>query len=154
MSSKLSGCIEPQQRAHRAAVELEHAERVAARQQLVGRRVVERAGPRARRSSPRLSLMLSSASSMIGEVAQPQEVHLEQAERLARRVVELGDDRAVLLAAHDRDEVDQRLARHDHAGRVHAPLALEVLEPARGVDDLASRRGRTRSSARNSPPSP
>ena len=30
--------------------------------------------------------------------------------------------------------VDQRLAGHDHAGGVHAPLPLEVLEAARGVD--------------------
>jgi hypothetical protein len=34
------------------------------------------------------------------EVAQAQEVHLDQAEALAARVVELGDDRAVLLALH------------------------------------------------------
>ena len=27
-------------------------------------------------------------------------------------------------------------ARHDHAGRVHAPLALEALQAPRGVDDL------------------
>ena len=69
------------------------------------------------------------------EVAQPEEVHLDEAEGLARRVVELRDDLAVLLPPHDRDDVDQRLARHDDAGGVHAPLALEVLEPDRGVED-------------------
>ena len=69
------------------------------------------------------------------EVAQPQEVHLDEAERLARRVVELRDDLAVLLALHDRDDVDQRIARHDDAGRVHTPLALQVLEPERRLED-------------------
>ena len=67
------------------------------------------------------------------EVPQAEEVHLDQPERLARRVVELGDDRAVLLAAHDRDDVDQRLGRHDHAGRVHPPLPLQTLQVAGGV---------------------
>ena len=41
---------------------------------------------------------------------------------------------AVGLALHDRDQVEQRLAGHDHAGRVHAPLPLEALEADRGVD--------------------
>jgi hypothetical protein len=78
-----------------------------------------------------------------GEVAQAEEVHLQQAERLAGTHVELGDDRAVLLAAVDRDDVEQRLAAQDDAGGVHAPLALEPLEPAGGVDDcLASGRSR------------
>ena len=70
-----------------------------------------------------------------GEVAQPQEVHLDQAEVLAGRVVELGDHRAVGGPLEQRDDVEQRLARHDHAGRVHAPLALEALDADRGVDD-------------------
>src|SRR3546814_18092381 len=47
----------------------------------------------------------------------------------------LRDDLAVLLAPHDRDDVDERFARHDHARRVHAPLALEVLETDGGVED-------------------
>ena len=72
-----------------------------------------------------------------GQVAQAQEVHLEQAEGLAGPHVQLGDDRAVLLAAHDRDDVEQRLGRQDHAGRVDAPLPAQALEPTGGVDDLA-----------------
>ena len=55
--------------------------------------------------------MLLEAVVEDGEVAQAEEVHLEQAERLARAHVELGDDRAVLLAPLDRDDVEQRLAR-------------------------------------------
>jgi hypothetical protein len=70
-----------------------------------------------------------------GQVAQAVEVHLEQAEGLAGAHVQLGDDRAVLLAALDRDDVQQRLGAQDDAGRVHAPLPLEALQAAGGVDD-------------------
>ncbi len=70
-----------------------------------------------------------------GEVSKPQEVHLDQAQRLARRIVELRDDLSVLLALHDRDDVEQRLGRHDHAGRVHTPLSLQPLEPESAVED-------------------
>src|SRR6266699_463273 len=69
--------------------------------------------------------------------AQAKEVHLEQAQVRAGRVVGLGNDRAVGLPLPDRDVIDDRLAAHDHAGRVHARLADQPLEPARGVDDLA-----------------
>ena len=72
------------------------------------------------------------------EVAQAEEVHLEQAEGLADTHVELRDDRAVLVAAPDRDDVEQRLAAQDDAGGVHARLALEALEALRRVDDLAN----------------
>ncbi len=71
-----------------------------------------------------------------GEVAQAEEVHLEQPERLAGRVVELGDDRAVLLAPDQRQHVEQRLPRQDDRARVHPPLPLQVLELAGGVEDL------------------
>ena len=87
------------------------------------------------RVSPRLRLDVGQGVVDDGEVAQAEEVHLQQAERLARRVVELGDDRAVLLPLHDRDRVDQRLARHDHRAGVHAPLPLEPLEALCGLDD-------------------
>ncbi len=125
----------PQQRPHRPAVELEHPERVAAGQQLVGRLVVQL-------EPLQLDLLAPVGPDpgdrvlQHGEVAQAQEVHLEQAEILAGRVVELGDDGAVGLALPDRDVVDERLAAHDHPGRVHASLADQPLQAARGVDDL------------------
>ena len=87
-------------------------------------------------SMPRLALHAVDRVVQHGEVAQPEEVHLEQAERLARRVVELGDDRAVGLPLPHRDVVDDRLAAHDHASRVHAGLADQPLQAAGGVDDL------------------
>ncbi len=128
------GAHAAQQGAHRAAVELEDAEGVAALEQVVGRRVGE------------LELLEDHRLAAVGldvlqgvvedrEVAQPQEVHLDEAEVLAGRVVELRDHRAVGGPLQQRDHVDQRLAGHDHAGRVHAPLALEPLDAHRGVDD-------------------
>ena len=88
-------------------------------------------------SVPRLDLHAADRVVQHGQVAQAEEVHLEQAERLAGRVVELGDDRAVGLPLPDRHMVDDRLTAHDHAGRVHPGLPDQPLQPARGVDDLA-----------------
>ncbi len=128
------GAHQPQQAAHRAAVELEDAEGVAAGEQLVGGGVVE-GEVLDDHLLAAVALDVDEGVVEDGEVAQPQEVHLDQPEVLAHRVVELGDDRAVLGPADQRDDVEQRLARHDHAGGVDPPLALEALEADRGVDD-------------------
>ena len=115
-----------------------------------GRRRACRRAPAARRSprSSRVEVlehdlsrrgcasMLISASSRTVRLRRPRKSILIRPRRLAGRVVELGDDRAVLAGARmQRDDVDQRLAGHDHAGGVHAPLALEALDADRGVDD-------------------
>ncbi len=127
------GLHQAQQRPHRAAVELEDAERVAAPEQLVGGAVIER---QIFEHRPETAVRLDVVEGVIDdrEVAKPQEVHLDQPERLGRRVVELGDDLPVLLPLHDRDDVDERFARHDDAGRVHAPLPLQTLEAARRLE--------------------
>ena len=128
---------QPQQLAHRAAVELEDAEGVTASEQGVGVLVGGVLGQRVEVDlDPAVGLHVLQRVVEDGEVAQAEEVHLDQPERLARRVVELGDDLAVLQPPHDRDDVEQRLARHDHARGVHAPLPLQPLEPARGLDHL------------------
>ena len=131
------GLHQLEQGAHAAAVELEDAEGVAPGQQVVGGLVghVLRQGVEVDVLAP-VALHVGDGVVEDGEVAQPEEVHLDQAEGLAARVVELGDDLAVLQPAHDRDDVDERLAAHDDAGRVHAPLALEPLEALGGLDDL------------------
>ena len=124
-----------QQRAHRSAVELEHAERVTAGQQLVGGLVVQRQAQQVDRDVP----VLLDRRDRVGhdrQVAQAEEVHLQQPEALAGRVVELRDDRAVGGPGPDRDVIGQRLRGHDHPGRVHAGLADQPLDPAGGVDDL------------------
>ena len=131
---ELVGLQRAQQRAHARAVELEDAERVAATHQLVGRPVVEGQLLEHDRLAP-VDLDVAQRVLEDAEVGQAEEVHLDQPERLAHRVVELGDDRAVLRARHDRDDVDQRLAGHDHAGGVDAPVADLALEPDRGLVD-------------------
>src|SRR4028118_1389485 len=128
---------QPQQRPHRAAVELEDAEGLAPGQQGVGVRVGEVLADLV--EVDRLLAVEHDVAQRVvddREVAQAQEVHLEQAQRLAGRVVELRDDGAVGLPAHDRDGLDQRVAADDDAGGVHAPLALEALQLAGLVDDL------------------
>jgi len=100
------GFHQAQQRPHRAAVELEDTQGVAASEQLVGDRVVQGLA-----QLVEVDLVTTVAPDVDqgivqdGEVAQTQEVHLDQAQRLTARIVELGDDLAVLLAAHDRDQV-------------------------------------------------
>ena len=75
------------------------------------------------------------------EVAQPQEVHLEEAEVLDAVHLVLGDDRGVLdlparlRLALDREVLGERLARDHHRGGVDAVLAAQPLEPAGDVDD-------------------
>ena len=74
---------------------------------------------------------------MNGEVAQPQEVHLEQAEALAGGHVELGDDRAVRLAL-----AGSGVRRCSGSRDRMTPAActphwrLSPSRPLRGVDDL------------------
>ena len=90
-----------QQRAHARAVELEDAERVAAAHQLVGRPVVE---GQLLQHDRLVAVDLDVGQRVLEdpEVGQAEEVHLDESERLAHRVVELGDDGAVLRPRHDR----------------------------------------------------
>ncbi len=103
--AELVGPHGPQQPAHRTAVELEHAQRVAAGQQVVGRLVVEAERFQIDLDAP---VVLDAPDRVVdhGEVAQPEEVHLQQADVLARGVVELRDHGAVGLALPDRDVIE------------------------------------------------
>jgi len=96
-----------------------------------------------------LAAIASTASPSTVRFAQAEEVHLQQAQVLADRVVELGDHRPVGLAPPQRDVVDQRLPAHDHAGRVHPGLPDQALEARARLpmtwrtSDSASYRART-----------
>ena len=130
------GLQRAEQRTHAGAVELEDAEGVTAAHQLVGRPVLE---AELLQDDRLAAVDLDVADRVVedAEVGQAEEVHLDQTERLAHRVVELGDDRTVLRPGHDRHDVDERLARHDDAGGVHAPVADLALEADRGLVDGA-----------------
>ena len=86
------------------------------------------------RSIPRFGARLSSASSSTVRLRSPRKSILIRPEGLTGRVVELGDDRPVLLPAHDRDDVDQRPGGHDHPRCVHPPLPLQALQIPGVVD--------------------
>ena len=134
------GASAEQQRSQRPAFELEHADRVGPPQQLEGLLVVERdvvdVGPVAGGLLDEVERDLDDV-----EVAQAEEVHLQQAElfdavhlvlRHHRRVFERG---AGLGLALDRQVLGERFAGDDHRGRVDAVLAAQPLEPAGDVDD-------------------
>ena len=133
---ELGGLHAAQQIAHRPAVELEHAQGVAAAQQLVGELVVERHRFQVEVNSP-VGLDVFQRVADDRQVAQAQEVHLQQADGLARRVVPAGDDGPVLRSLPQRDGLGQRLAAHDHRARVHAGVADQALQAARRLVDGA-----------------
>ncbi len=123
-----------QQVAHRAAVELEHAQCVAAAQQLVGRFVVQRQRLQVDVDSP-VGFHVVDRVADDRQVAQPEEVHLQQADLLAPLVIPARDHRAVLGALPQRDHVDQRFGAHDHGTGVHSGVADQPLQAQRGVVD-------------------
>ena len=130
------GAHELEQLAHGPAVQLEHAQGVPAGQQLVGAGVVDGQVLEVQDEPVPVERDVLEGIRDDREVAQPQEVHLDQPQALARGVVELGDHLPVLLAAHERDDVDQRVRGHDHARGVDTPLALEPLQALRRLEDL------------------
>ncbi len=120
----------PQGLAHARRLELEDAGRVAAGEHLVRLRVVER-----ERADVDPADELDGLVDDV-EVAQAEEVHLQQAELDDVAHVQLGDDlraRALLLQG---DDLDERLGADDDAGRVDRVRAREPLERPREVDDL------------------
>ena len=94
----------PQQRPHRSAVELEDAERVTTLHQGVRRGIVEWQILQ-HHGATCVAVDVDQRVVKDGEVAQTQEVHLDQTQLLAGRIVELGDDRAILRALHQRDDL-------------------------------------------------
>lgn len=125
-----------QQVAHRAAVELEHAESVSAREQFVRGRVVEREGVEIEIDPPPVRLDVVDGVTDDGEVPQSEEVHLQQADGLARRVVPAGDDGAVLGALPHGNRIHQRFGRHDDRAGVDAGVTDQALEPLGRLVDL------------------
>ena len=128
-----------QRRAHGGPLELEHADGVASPQHLEGRLVVEGhrvdVGTRPRRLLDEIEGHLDDR-----QVAQPEEVHLQQAEVLDAVHLVLRDDRGVtrigagLGLALDGQVLGQRLVGDDDGGGVDAVLAPEPLEALGDVD--------------------
>ena len=111
----------PQRLAHARALELEDADRVAAREHLVRLLVVER---------DRAHVDAGERLRLVDHVQVPQaeEVHLQQAERLDVAHRELRHDLLVGAFLLERDDLDQR-PRADHdAGGVDRVLARQPFE--------------------------
>ena len=127
-----------QRLAHPRRLELEDADRVAALQQLVGLLVVERDRldvDVAVRRTQQLDGLLDHV-----EVAEAEEVHLQQPERLDVAHRQLCDDFRVGALLLDRDDLGQRAVGDDDARGVDRVGADEALERLRQVDDLADDR--------------
>ncbi len=124
------------QRLHPGRVELEDPEGVPGGQLLVDRRVVHVAEEG---GVVEVDLDAAVGTDVVlgvgddGEVAQAEEVHLEQAQRLARAHLVLGEGLA-LVGAQQRHDVGQRLRADDDRGGVDAVLALQALERLGGVE--------------------
>jgi len=129
-----AGRLHPaQQVPHRAALKLEHSERVTGGQCLEGLGVVQGQGDQVDVDTVVVA-HVGNGIAQNGEVAQTQEVHLQQADVLAGRIVPAGDDGAVVTHPH-RDRVGKRLARHDHGAGVDARVANQSFQAARGFED-------------------
>ena len=122
-----------EQRAHAVGIELEHAERVSARQQLVRLPVIERD---LRVVDDALAVVLDVGERVADDrqVGQAEEVHLDQAERFARMVLERGGDGAV-GALQQRRGVGDRRGTHDRGARVDSGLANQPLDALRLLGD-------------------
>ena len=129
------GLHAPQQVPHGPAVELEHPEGVALAQQLVGGLVLQRQRVQVELGAPVAADVVDGVADD-GEVAQAEEVHLEQTDGLAVGVGPAGDEGTVLRPLPHRDGRHERLGGHDHRAGVHACVADQPLEPARRLVDL------------------
>ena len=138
-SSKLVGASERNVAAHRGPLELEDPDGIAPAQHLEGPLVIERhavyVGPLPCRLLDQIEGHLDHR-----QVAQAEEVHLQQAEVLDAVHLVLGDDRCIArvrarlgLALH-RQVLGERLLGDDDRGGMDAVLAPEALEPPRHVD--------------------
>ena len=122
-------------------LQLEHADRVPSGEQLEHGGVVERDGVDVERRVLGGADHLDRVRDHV-EVAQPEEVHLQQAEVLDAVHLVLRDDRrrlrvlARLGLALDREVVGERLLGDDDRGGVDAVLAAQTLEAQGHVDDL------------------
>jgi hypothetical protein len=122
--------------AHPRRLQLEGAQGVSAAEGVEGGGVVQRHGLDVDIEPPG-PLHHSDAGVDDVQVAQAQEVHLQQAQLLDRGHFVLGDDRRLVggapLQGHARDD---RVGCDDHAGSVGADASGDALEPLGGVDQL------------------
>ena len=122
----------PQRVAHPGRLELEDAVRLGLREHLVGLRVVERERGDVEAAADEVDRLVDHV-----EVAQSEEVDLQQAERLDVLHRELRHDLLVGAFLLQRHDVDQRAGADHHPRRVDRVLPDEAFERLGEVHDLA-----------------
>ena len=138
MSSKRVGFTAESVRRMPSEFDLEHADRVAALEQLVNRRVVPR-----QRAEIDLDALLGEqplAFLQHRQRLEPEEVELHQPRGLDIFHVELGDRHVRARIAVERHQLVERPVADDHAGRVGRGVARKPLELHRKIEqapDLA-----------------
>ncbi len=112
---------------HARRLKLEHARRLARRQQLEGGGVLQRQPVEVDLDA---SLLLDEVDGLAqdGQVGEPQEVELQQAQRLDAVHLVLGHQPVGVRRVLQRHQLRQRLAADDHAGRVRGRVARDALE--------------------------
>ena len=123
---------------HTAGVQLEHAQGIPAREQVIdlgdlgviGMQLLEL------HFFAAVALNVFDGIANNGEVAQAQKVHLQQANGLAGGVIPAGDIGAIGRPLPHRDVVHQPHGSHNHRAGVHAGLADDAFQTARGVINL------------------
>ena len=120
---------------HATTIQLEHTEGIAARKQLIRRLVDNREALKVEVLSPVFFDVLDAVADN-GEVSQPQEVHLQQANGFTCRVRPTGNDRPVLGAFPHGDMVQQWHRRHNHGTGVHTSLTDDAFKPPSRVENL------------------
>ena len=123
----------PDQVAHAAGLELEHADRVAAVEQGIGGCVVE--GNLLKVDHNVVDLLDQLAGLLEhGQGLESQKIHLEQAD-FAERLHGVLGDRLLVLIERERDDLDQRLLADHHAGGVGAGVAVESFQHKAVIED-------------------
>ncbi len=136
---ELIGLQAADQSPHRPRLQLEHPHRLAGSEELERPGVVEGDGVDV---DPGPGGLLDQLQCPLddGEVAQAQEVHLQQSQRLHRPHLVLGDDLGALPLLLDGYEVGEGLGRDHHGGSVDRVLPAQPLQVASRVHHLLDRR--------------
>ena len=135
MSSKQSGKQLSKRIAHARAFQLEHADRLAATEQVVARFVVERELRKLQLGAALVHQLL--AERQHGERRQSQKIELDQAGFLDVLHVELGDRHGGSRVAVERHQLVERAVADHHAGGMGRGVARQAFEPLGDVDQLA-----------------
>ena len=123
---------------HAAGVELEDAQRIAAREQVIDLGNLGVVGMQLLQVDFFAAVALDVFDRIAdnGEVAQAQKVHLQQADGLAGWVIPAGDISAVGRALPHRNVVHEPDRSHNHRTGVHARLPDDALQAPRRVINL------------------